>query len=190
LDNSLNNLSIQSIGAVSAVSFSGATSLNSSTVRNCIIQSNSAAAPSVDIRSTGVVTGSISNLDTCQIENRGGEAVNQGNGTSRFRDVYTSDVTRTGVNIDRGICLIEDSRFVAVPGVGLTIGVNGEARVDPATRWSSLTNNGTLTYYETGISPQYIPAVPGDWAGTAPINLQEATDRMAALLFANFGAIP
>lgn len=181
-DISVSNLTVISDGDVSAVLFSGIATLTSSSVKGCLLASASNLAPTVEITSVGTVTGAISNLSNCQIENRTGEAVLQSNGTSRFRNVYISDRSRIGVNIDRGTCLVEDSRFMSLLPSGLVIGVNGEVQVDPATRWSSLTNNGTLTYYETGISPQYTPAVSGDWVGADPIDVASALDRIANFL--------
>jgi hypothetical protein len=46
------------------------------------------------------------------------------------------------------------------------------------------------TYYSYATSLGYAPGAPGNWANPPPKNVQQALDRMAALLFANFGAIP
>lgn len=46
------------------------------------------------------------------------------------------------------------------------------------------------TYYSYATSLGYAPGAPGNWANPPPKNVQQALDRMAAVLFANFGAIP
>lgn len=55
-----------------------------------------------------------------------------------------------------------------------------------------LTSNGTSVSYQFVVAPivLYTPAVPSNWVSPAPTTVQGALDRMAALLFANFGPIP
>ncbi len=173
------------ISGAPAVVFSGIATLQQTEIINCFLSNSSNVNATVVVTSSGIVLGSYANIDNCTAENRAGEALNQSNGRLRVRDFYIGDRSLEGVNIARGTCLVEDSRFVAL-GTGLTIGVNGIVQVDTATRWDSINNAGTLTYYETGISPQYVPAVLADWGGTDPIDVATALNRIAAAL----GPIP
>lgn len=66
-------------------------------------------------------------------------------------------------------------------------GLNGVGAVGTV-----LTSNGSGLSYQfiTSSSVPYTAAVPGNWAGSSPTTVQSAVDRMAAVLFAHFGAIP
>ena len=64
-------------------------------------------------------------------------------------------------------------------GTGLTtVGANGTV----------LTSNGTSVSYQFMVSPfvSYTPTTPGNWAGN-PTTVQQALDRIAALLFTHYG---
>ncbi len=54
-----------------------------------------------------------------------------------------------------------------------------------------LMSNGSALSYQFIVSANvgYTPATPSDWAGS-PTTIQDAVDRIAAVLFTNFGAIP
>jgi hypothetical protein len=55
-----------------------------------------------------------------------------------------------------------------------------------------LTSTGSGLSYQfivaSGVT--YTPGTPSDWSGTPPTTVQQALDRIAALLFINYGAIP
>jgi hypothetical protein len=55
-----------------------------------------------------------------------------------------------------------------------------------------LTSNGSTVSYQfvSGIAGTYVPAVPGNWAGTPPTTVQAALDRISALLALTYGPIP
>jgi hypothetical protein len=44
--------------------------------------------------------------------------------------------------------------------------------------------------YTLAFALGYVPSVPANWAGTPPANVQNALDRIAAVLATNFGPIP
>jgi len=68
-------------------------------------------------------------------------------------------------------------------GTGVdTIGISGTV----------LVSNGTSLSYQfvTSSNVTYSPSTPSNWAGSAPTSIKQAMDRVAAVLFSHFGAIP
>jgi len=49
---------------------------------------------------------------------------------------------------------------------------------------------GPVILMDDGFGVQYVPGAPAEWVGPPPGDVGTALDRMAALLFANFGPIP
>ena len=78
-----------------------------------------------------------------------------------------------------GLAVVDPATFVG--GAGTTLQYVGDPTAYPVPAWTLFT--GTLTPQAplgnaTGVT--YTPAVPGNWAGTAPATVQEALDRIAA----------
>ena len=167
--------------ATTAVLFDG-TTLSSATLVNCLVIGGSAQS-GVFFTGTGNAGDTTVNLNHVIIQNRNDTALLQNNGIARIRDVLLFG--RTGYNLDRGTCVVEDCHMVGQT-VGFRINTLGIAQLDNATRWNTLANAGTLTYDNKGISPEYIPANLVDWGGVAPVNVATALDRIAAAL----GPIP
>jgi hypothetical protein len=180
---SVSNMTIIGEGgpATNTVLFDG-TTLTTATMVNCLVLGNSAQS-GVLLTGSGNARDTTVNLNHVIIQNRNDTALLQERGVARIRDVLLFG--RTGYNLDRGTCVVEDCHLNGQT-VGFRINTLGIAQLDNATRWNSLINGGTLTYDNTGISPEYIPAVLADWGGVAPVNVATALDRIAAAL----GPIP
>ena len=52
------------------------------------------------------------------------------------------------------------------------------------------TGSGIDYQFVAATSVSYTPAVPSNWVNPPPTTVQQALDRMAAVLFTHFGAIP
>ena len=199
-DNStISNLYIEVNSDLSAVIFTSGGVVANSSLQNCIIRSEFPGAPpgpalvafSLGGGPPTPIEGALANLSNCLLEktNAGATAAIEvvGDGFVRLRDVYFGDLNHTGLEVGTAgvtptTVLAEGCRFIATTGPGVQIFTGAELRVDPSTRWSSLTNAGTLTYYETAISPQYVPTVLADWSASDPIDVGTALDRIAAAL--------
>lgn len=147
-------------------------------------------APDIDfMQLKGIFVFGTFNNDASQINAIGSSfqgTVNMSSNIAASSSAWSSCVFQGAVNISGTLANVQQittsSMFSTLSVSGASTNLSADAISLPPVTSQTLASGGIITLLGDAGNYKYTPKTPGNWNGTAPTTIQQALDRMAALL--------